>query len=188
MWQAKGGTMKTQITMLFVIALLFASASASATPCGGPQWFPIANASPLTIGVGDSVRFIAVDMFSLTGPCLQTFENRTLERIVDFGDGQSAHELPAPLDFEEFHRYVTPGNYIASITQIGRGDWTTDFNCNVNTQVGCGVANWFTLPYTQSDSRSFNITVVPEPQTYAMLLAGLGLLRFMARRRKQNAA
>jgi hypothetical protein len=29
---------------------------------------------------------------------------------------------------------------------------------------------------------------VPEPETYAMLLAGLGLLAFAARRRKQNAA
>lgn len=31
------------------------------------------------------------------------------------------------------------------------------------------------------------ISVVPEPSTYAMLLAGLGLLGFMARRRKESA-
>jgi len=29
---------------------------------------------------------------------------------------------------------------------------------------------------------------VPEPETYAMILAGLGLLGFFARRREQNAA
>ncbi len=32
-----------------------------------------------------------------------------------------------------------------------------------------------------------NVTAVPEPETYAMLLAGLGLLGFMARRRKETA-
>jgi hypothetical protein len=32
------------------------------------------------------------------------------------------------------------------------------------------------------------VTSVPEPESYAMLLAGLGLLGFGARRRKQNAA
>jgi hypothetical protein len=32
------------------------------------------------------------------------------------------------------------------------------------------------------------VAAVPEPETYAMMLAGLGLLGFMARRRKQKAA
>ena len=33
-----------------------------------------------------------------------------------------------------------------------------------------------------------SITAVPEPETYAMMLAGLGLLGFAARRRKQAQA
>ena len=33
---------------------------------------------------------------------------------------------------------------------------------------------------------SLNITAVPEPETYAMLLAGLGLMGVIARRRKQK--
>lgn len=32
------------------------------------------------------------------------------------------------------------------------------------------------------------VGAVPEPETYAMLMAGLGLIGFMARRRKQSAA
>jgi hypothetical protein len=42
------------------------------------------------------------------------------------------------------------------------------------------------LPYMLVEARallsgSFSITVVPEPETYAMFLAGLGLLGFMSR-------
>jgi len=35
---------------------------------------------------------------------------------------------------------------------------------------------------------SYVFAPIPEPETYAMLLAGLGLMGFIARRRKQNAA
>ncbi len=33
---------------------------------------------------------------------------------------------------------------------------------------------------------NFTVSAIPEPETYAMLLAGLGLLGFMSRRRKEN--
>ena len=38
-----------------------------------------------------------------------------------------------------------------------------------------------------NDTITLNIAAVPEPETYAMLLAGLGLLGFMARRRNESA-
>ena len=38
------------------------------------------------------------------------------------------------------------------------------------------------------DNLTYNAAPIPEPETYAMLLAGLGLLGFVARRRKQQAA
>jgi hypothetical protein len=36
-----------------------------------------------------------------------------------------------------------------------------------------------------SYSGTLNVSPVPEPETYAMLLAGLGLVGFMVRRRKE---
>jgi hypothetical protein len=37
-----------------------------------------------------------------------------------------------------------------------------------------------------SYSGTLNVTAVPEPESYALLLAGLGVLGFVARRRRQN--
>lgn len=51
-----------------------------------------------------------------------------------------------------------------------------------------GVANKDTSAYTLSDfttSGAHCVTAVPEPSTYALMLAGLGLIGFMASRRKQ---
>jgi hypothetical protein len=41
---------------------------------------------------------------------------------------------------------------------------------------------------SQFSFAQFTATPVPEPETYAMMVAGLGLLGFAARRRKQAAA
>lgn len=38
-----------------------------------------------------------------------------------------------------------------------------------------------------NDNSAWYVSSVPEPETYAMLLAGLGLVGFMARRRKVNS-
>ena len=42
--------------------------------------------------------------------------------------------------------------------------------------------------YAVSEIQAFGVAAVPEPETYAMLLAGLGFLGFVARRRKQQTA
>jgi hypothetical protein len=48
--------------------------------------------------------------------------------------------------------------------------------------------NIHTSQFPGGEIRGFLIAAVPEPETYAMMLAGLGLLGFIARRRKQKAA
>jgi hypothetical protein len=42
--------------------------------------------------------------------------------------------------------------------------------------------------FAPGPSISMSVTPIPEPETYAMLLAGLGLLGFAARRRRQKEA
>jgi len=41
---------------------------------------------------------------------------------------------------------------------------------------------------TITASTNFTVNAIPEPETYAMMLAGLGLMGFVARRRKQKVA
>ena len=46
-----------------------------------------------------------------------------------------------------------------------------------------------TQGYQGGGSESFvNVPAIPEPETYAMLIAGLGLMAFVARRRQRNLA
>ncbi len=47
-------------------------------------------------------------------------------------------------------------------------------------------ANVAVLSDTIASSVVFTVNAVPEPETYAMMLAGLGLMGFVARRRKQS--
>ena len=102
------------------------------------------------------------------------------------------------------------------ITQTGGGLFTLDSldmlstgggtkfigsNAAVYTVTGTGTINFGSLfagvtsviwdDSFSSSSTIDNVTInsaVPEPETYAMLLAGLGLLGFAARRRKQKLA
>ena len=59
---------------------------------------------------------------------------------------------------------------------------------SVITQIPLGGANFRLSLNGGGGNATFAVTAVPEPDTYGMLLAGLGLFAFIARRRGQKAA
>ena len=100
---------------------------------------------------------------------------------------------------------LAPGDYLASLTQYdnfangpnfangffrdGEGNFTADFGCGAAAFCGLSGAS----PYDQRSNRwaldilnvsPVEVSPIPEPETYALLLAGLGLAGFSANRRK----
>ncbi len=111
----------------------------------------------------------------------------------------------AALSFSGINTSLSAGTYIAYLTVAGVAspvDSSVGF-AGSSSDGGLGGGFYFlnsngtdplTLGDTWSDyyvpSMQFTATIapIPEPETYAMMLAGLGLLGFMARRRKLKAA
>ncbi len=73
------------------------------------------------------------------------------------------------------------------------GDWWSVGAHTARVQDAYGtpglLINYGTVEQTALDVIGYNLTApIPEPETYAMFLAGLGLMGFMARRRKNGQA
>lgn len=67
--------------------------------------------------------------------------------------------------------------------------WTRDANLDPDwLRVGTDIVGGASPPTFNAAFSLTGVAAVPEPETHAMLLAGLGLLGFVARRRKQKAA
>jgi hypothetical protein len=116
----------------------------------------------------------------------------SMQLIVDFGDGTSTGAFIGPafdlgfglLTARSFeHTYSSAGIYTAVASWVGSIITTVQvFDPEGGGFVGLPIRG------TYSGNQTVELTsvaAIPEPETYAMLLAGLGLLGFEARRRKK---
>ncbi len=110
--------------------------------------------------------------------------------------GDGSQNLSAPAGY---HAYTWWGQYTQSVYQLGS---TASFSITLdkvapgNNTVGMSSYFGYATPSQQFASNQYGnystitasvaapMAAVPEPETYAMLLAGLGLVGFAARRRK----
>lgn len=147
-----------------------------------------------TAGNAGNLSFVVAswDGSKAVGPALYS------SGTTSYGGGATA------LSFSGINTSLSSGAYIAYLTVAGVGSPADSVGLAGSTSDG-GLGGGFrflnsngTDPltlnaawnswYVPSMQFTANIAPVPEPETYAMMLAGLGMLGFMARRRKLKAA
>ncbi len=117
------------------------------------------DSSPFSLRSMDLAGFSGQEgTIQVTGTFVDTSTISTIFTLDGIVDG-----IGGSVDFETF-TFGGGWNNLASVTIL---------NTDPNAVAGAFMVD--------------NISPVPEPETYAMLLAGLGLVGFMARRRKESA-
>lgn len=154
-------------------------------------------------GVGLAVSVFAGQSFSVSADINDLWNAGPLPRWSN-ADGLNAVLLSTgAADVNGDNPNVTAGNKIGDVlpfwTQNGLtapygtlvGQWGNgDYFTVGTTYTGTAVDNTLNLFYFDSNTGGnrgsilASVTAIPEPETYAMLLAGLGLVGFIARRRK----
>ncbi|WP_292921405.1 PEP-CTERM sorting domain-containing protein [Nitrosomonas sp.] len=112
---------------------------------------------------------------------------------MDFGNDEPSHTNPGDLALLQVYNDATLVGF--STVVLNRDDLmnqSISFNGASFDSAIFSYTDSFFNPFTGGGVASTglieivdNISLVPEPETYAMLLAGLGLIGFMARRRKE---
>lgn len=156
------------VKTLALVAALFASQSAMATtydlgPLGPPASVSkTTDATTSTASFTDSFTFSIVSNADLAGTTVLNVYNPTSANIVFMG----LYNLTTGTSFGAVD--TTPSAF--SFSSLTAGNYKANFTVSPNL-----VGFQYTVGVTT--------TAVPEPEAYAMMLAGLGLVGFAARRK-----
>lgn len=173
----------------------FSLANAGYNPMADGFAFVMQNNGTAAIGAaGGNVGYNGL---SAVGSVVQTWYNNHVGLNID-GNAYNTKAAPTDLGHANLITGTEDVSYNATTNMLGM---TGNFNIDgthylVNDSAMINLALKFgpsmNLGFTgatggsYADERitSFSVTAVPEPTSYAMLLAGLGLLGFMARRKR----
>jgi hypothetical protein len=147
------------------------------------------NSSGTNGGIEDWTFFHFRQTFDLTGYNATTAELKFQWAADDSGEGFASRGTWVP-KFRLNGGSLVPWGTGATYSFGPTVDLTGGFVSGLNTidfyVEGNGVTDGFALIFPSGGGLTAQVNAVPEPETYAMLLAGLGLLGVMVRRRKHG--
>lgn len=163
--------------------------SLTVTTEGNPLgWLHVDNSDVALVGIGvigANNSILDVDDFQ---PMRFTFSQPISDITFSFGDTGGDDDSPWFIN-----AFDAANNLLSAHT----GNYAADFDAGMTdtfNNIGGGGASYFIVsstptfnPYSMYwDVKDYSVAAIPEPEAYAMLLAGLGLIGFMAHRGKQN--
>ena len=137
------------------------------TKCAGFASGNLINNSPASVGIVVSILKNTFGVDSAHGAWIDKLEGLNGNKTIDFTTPLSGRTIVA--------LHFGGGNG-------GPGNGTAFYEFNAGTRLD----TFMTKFKASSNAAVYLTSAVPEPETYAMLLAGLGLVGGIARRRKKS--
>ncbi len=164
-----------------VIAGFFSS------PSDGDSGFPVLISDPaFQLGGEDGMGFPEVTTDLIVTPGTEHLVNVTLTGTLDFTYGEAFYLIGAlgtnvlNDGLETFCNFDISGEPCVPTPKDGTGATTLDF---LNSALLAGIVLPEGATFASASGAAYNVTAVPEPGEWAMLLAGLGLVAWRTRRR-----
>jgi hypothetical protein len=163
-----------------VIAGLFSA------PAVGGSGIPVISDPALQLGGEESMGFPEFTPDLIVTPSAEHLVNVTLTGTLDFTYGEAFYLIGAlgtsimNDGLESFCSFDISGDPCVPTPKDGTGATTLDF---LNSALLAGIVLPEGAAFASASGAAYNVTAVPEPGEWAMLLAGLGLVAWRTRRK-----